>query len=97
MVLQWALFMPGFADYKNMNHLRVKSKKKKAQGELAQAQWVSLHMQGESLPLRPCTPCPNPTQEFPDYNFYFNFFLAHIAQEFPDYKFSFNFFLTSFF
>jgi len=28
MVLQRALFMPGFADYKNMNHLRVKSKKK---------------------------------------------------------------------
>ena len=53
--------MPGFADYKNMNHLRVKSKKKKTQGELAQVQWVSLHMQGESLPLRPCTPCPNPS------------------------------------
>ena len=35
--------------------------KKKMQGELAQVQWVSLHMQGESLPLRPCTPCPNPT------------------------------------
>ena len=43
--------MPGFADYKNMNHLRVKSKKKKTQGELAQVQWVSLHMQGESSPL----------------------------------------------
>ena len=37
-----------------------KQKKKKMQGELAQVQWVSLHMQGESLPLRPCTPCPNP-------------------------------------
>ena len=38
-----------------------KAKKKKTQGELAQVQWVSLHMQGESLPLRPCTPCPNPS------------------------------------
>ena len=31
------------------------------QGELAQVQWVSLHMQGASFPLHPLPPCPNPT------------------------------------
>ena len=30
------------------------------QGELAQVQWVSLHMQGASFPLHPLPPCPNP-------------------------------------
>ena len=31
------------------------------QGELAQVQWVSLHMQGASFPLHPLPPCPNLT------------------------------------
>ena len=30
------------------------------QGELAQVQWVSLHMQGASFPLHQLHPCPNP-------------------------------------
>ena len=30
--------------------------KKKTQGELAQVQWVSLHMQGESSPSAPAPP-----------------------------------------
>ena len=40
-------------------HLRWR-RKKKMQGELAQVQWVSLHMQGASFPLHPLHPCPNP-------------------------------------
>ena len=32
-------------------------------GELAQVQWVSLHMQGASFPLHPLPPCPNPNSD----------------------------------
>ena len=63
MVIQWALFMPGFVNAQEYESFESEKQKKKMQGELAQVQWVSLHMQGESLPLRPCTPCPNPTQD----------------------------------
>ena len=56
MVIQWALFMPGFVDYKNMKHFRVKSKKKQnAGGTCASAVGFLAHAGGEfaTAPLHP--------------------------------------------
>ena len=55
MLIQLALFMPGFVDYKNMNHLRVKSKKENAGGTCASAVGFLAHAGGEfaTAPLHP--------------------------------------------
>ena len=56
MVLQWALFMPGFADYKNMNHLRVKSKKRKRRGNLRKCSGFPCTCRGRVCHCAPAPP-----------------------------------------